>query len=289
MPDFSFGTIFILLYLIFLIIGKFFKINVEKIFTACVLSIIFTVSFWGGTVIRDVITLSNVLFLSISYTLITLAITYLIGNVISKENVVKNATLLFNRTPIYFILVLVLGWLVGTLTNLSLPFDALISYELHALAILVGLLTGSEISLALIKKSGLKAFLSILTSVSGGILAGIISSLIFNVDLRLSLGITMGMGWYSFAGPVVAYYSSPLYGTVAFLSNFLREQLTIVTVPFLRGSNVSLISLGGATTMDDTLPILVATLGKQNSLVFVVNGLVLTILVALILPSLFLI
>lgn len=289
MPDFSFGIIFILLYGISALIGKFVKLKIEKIFLASVLSIIFTVSFWGGTVIRDLFTLVNVLLISISYSLITLIITYILGNLVSRTITINKSSLLFDKTPLYFLIILAIGWIAGITINITLPFDSIISYELYILGILVGLLTGSELSIKLIKNSGINSLIAIFNSILGSILAGFLASFIFSIDLRTSLGITMGMGWYSFAGPVVAFYSSPFYGTIAFLANFFREQLTIASVPFLKGSNISLISLGGATTMDDTLPVLVARLGKQNMIVYMVNGLVLTIIVAIVLPLIFLI
>jgi len=287
MPDFTFGFIFILLYIVSTVIGKLIRIKVERLFFIVVVSIIFTISLWGASIIGNTFLFTNIILLSFVFAIATLFITYLIGNLLSTKIYLDKSYVKFDRSSFYFITVIVLGWLIGFVYNLNLPFDIIISYELYFLSVLVGLLTGSEISIELIKKSGKSSMLSILTSILGSIIAGFLCSFILNINLKISFAIAMGMGWYSFAGPIVAYYSSPYFGIIAFLSNFLREQLTIILVPFIKGSNVSLISLGGATTMDDTLPIYVAKLGKQYSMVSIMNGLGLTILVVIILPLIF--
>jgi uncharacterized membrane protein YbjE (DUF340 family) len=48
---------------------------------------------------------------------------------------------------------------------------------------------------------------------------------------------------------------SPFAGALGFTSNFIRELLTIFIYPKMRDKTTS-ISIGGATTMDSTLPII---------------------------------
>jgi uncharacterized membrane protein YbjE (DUF340 family) len=45
-----------------------------------------------------------------------------------------------------------------------------------------------------------------------------------------------------------------------------------------------LISVGGATTMDDTLPVYVSVLGRDYSVASISNGLLLTVVVPIVVP-----
>ncbi len=68
-------------------------------------------------------------------------------------------------------------------------------------------------------------------AVAGSLLAGLVLSPILRVPLRASLAVALGFGWYTFDGPAVAAYAGPYLGVMAFLANFLREQLTFAVVP----------------------------------------------------------
>ncbi|MGC9108087.1 MAG: LysO family transporter, partial [Infirmifilum sp.] len=83
----------------------------------------------------------------------------------------------------------------------------------------------------------------------------------------------------SFAGPFIAQAYGPLWGFTAFLVNVLREQATFILVPLLRKPFLSMVSLGGATTMDNTLPVYGYVYGEEASVVSIIHGFVLTLLI----------
>ncbi|MGC8598087.1 MAG: lysine exporter LysO family protein, partial [Thermocladium sp.] len=155
--------------------------------------------------------------------------------------------------------------------------------ELYVLAGVVGLSLGSELGRGVLA-AGLNGVKAVTYAVAGSILAGLLLSLLLRVPMRVSLAVALGFGWYTFDGPTVAAYAGPYLGVLAFLANFFREQLTFILVPFLPGSPASLISMGGATTMDDTLPLYASILGRQYSVTAMVNGLLLTLMVPIIVP-----
>jgi uncharacterized membrane protein YbjE (DUF340 family) len=97
----------------------------------------------------------------------------------------------------------------------------------------------------------------------------------------------MGMGWYSLVGPLLSVKFGPAIGTLAFLTNFLREQLTYLLVPSIVVAgfrNVTLVSIGGATSMDDTLPIYRLYMGETGGFIAFVNGFVITMILPELLP-----
>lgn len=65
-------------------------------------------------------------------------------------------------------------------------------------------------------------------------------------------------------------------GTVALLSNIMREMITLLCAPLLVRwfGNLAPISAGGATTMDTTLPIIARYAGQEFAVVSIFHGFV---------------
>jgi len=268
---------FISLFIISLIISKMLNKSYDKALTPIVFILILTISSWASSSIRSTLELMNLLIMSIFYALITIFCTYLIGIFISRTSTsLSIAKAQFKPT---FIIAITIGWIAGFFIPGDLPFRDAISIELLILAIAAGISVGNYFSIDLLKKSAKTTILTIITAILGSIIAGIITSLLFSIDVETSLAICLGMGWYTYTGPIIAASKGYFLGTLAFLANFLREQFTFILVPFLKGSPHSLISIGGATAMDDTLPIYIARLGKEYSISSISSGLILTLLV----------
>ncbi|MDG6928962.1 MAG: lysine exporter LysO family protein [Nitrososphaerota archaeon] len=95
------------------------------------------------------------------------------------------------------------------------------------------------------------------STVLGSAAGGVAAALLFGLGLRLSLAAALGMGWYSFDAPTMASYAGAPAGSLGFFSNFFRELLMLLLYPLaarVLGRGRSLV-LGGATTMDTTLPV----------------------------------
>ena len=273
---------FISLFLASLFISKMLNINYDRALTPVVFILILTISAWASSSIRSTAEVLNVLFLSIVYSLIIVFSTYSVGLLIGKA--VVELTEARAQFKLSFLIAILVGWISGLFLPPFLPFKEAISIELLILAVSAGFAVGNYFSITMLRKSAKTTLLTILTAIVGAILSGIIASVIFSIDLGTSLAICLGMGWYTYTGPIIATYKGSILGSIAFLANFLREQFTFIFIPFLRGNPYSLISIGGATAMDDTLPIYIARLGKEYSISSISCGLLLTILVPFLIP-----
>jgi len=178
---------------------------------------------------------------------------------------------------------LVAGILVGHI--FTPDFGNAYEIMLYALIFLIGVDLGLSFSTGELRKVGRKALLLPFLTLTGSILGGLLAALVLGIEMRWGLAIGAGCGWYSLTGPLIAQYSA-VYGAVGFLGNLLREILTITLYPLaIRKLNPEkAIVIGGATTMDTTLPIMARFGGKEVALVAFVHGFILTAIVPFLLP-----
>ena len=88
------------------------------------------------------------------------------------------------------------------------------------------------------------------------------------------LAIGSGFGYYSLSSIFITQYKGAELGTIALLANILREILTLLCAPLLAKyfGKLAPISMGGATTMDTTLPIITRTSGQDYIIVSIFHG-----------------
>ncbi|MGC9227216.1 lysine exporter LysO family protein [Caldivirga sp.] len=280
------GFMFIVVFAASIIIGKLTPVAVskasDKLVMPIVITLIFTISLWGGGQLTSVSGAGLLITYSLTYALLSVALSYVVGVMMGERR--RNGSFRpMSKAPLVFILTLTVGWLLGVVLHV-IGVGSIVEAELIALAGIIGLSSSRVMSIKSLIAGGRIGAEAGVSALLGSVIAGSLLSFIFNIRLNTSLAIALGMGWYTFTGPVVALYAGPYYGLLAFLSNFLREQLTFILVPFIPGSPQALISIGGATTMDDTLPVYVSVLGKDYSVASISNGLLLTILVPIIVP-----
>ncbi|WP_291998790.1 lysine exporter LysO family protein [Caldivirga sp.] len=280
------GFMFIVVFAASIIIGKLTPVAVskasDKLVMPIVIILIFTISLWGGGQLTSVSGAGFLIAYSLTYALLSVALSYVVGVMMGERR--RNGSFRpMSKAPLVFIVTLTVGWLLGAVLHV-VGVGSIVEAELIALAGIIGLSSSRVMSIKSLIAGGRIGVQAGVSALLGSVIAGSLLSFIFNIRLNTSLAIALGMGWYTFTGPVVALYAGPYYGLLAFLSNFLREQLTFILVPFIPGSPQALISIGGATTMDDTLPVYVSVLGKDYSVASISNGLLLTILVPIIVP-----
>ena len=92
------------------------------------------------------------------------------------------------------------------------------------------------------------------------------------------LGGTAGMGWYSLSGVLLTDLISAEIGTIAFLSNILREILTFLLIPVLAKylNGYTAIAPAGATSSDTSLSILMKYTDEEVAMMAVINGVLCT-------------
>ncbi|MCY0883274.1 MAG: LysO family transporter, partial [Acidianus infernus] len=224
-----FTLTFILLYVVSLLLGR--KINIPQIFSdGIVLILIFTISFWGGNQISAEY-VGSIILVSLISSLVIVTITYFLGLFINErieEGKIKRVDV---KTQLKYLLPLIIGFSVGLIMRFhSLEisnniFGEIIDWELYVLAVVIGISIGKELKKELMTRISRFAIFSVVIAILGGIISSVILFLFLSIKpFNLALAISLGSGWYSYTGPIVAKYYGPFYGVTAFLVNFLREQ-----------------------------------------------------------------
>ncbi|MFP3233495.1 MAG: lysine exporter LysO family protein [Sulfolobaceae archaeon] len=279
----NFTLTFLSLYLISMAIGR--KVKLPSVVTEItVLVLIFTISYWGGVSI-PVNEIASVLLISLIMATLLILITYVIG-LFFIDKVHLHPMKINLRMQIKYVIPLVLGLILGLGIRFELPFTFIIDYELYLLAVIIGIEIGRSFNIGLLKRTTGLAILAVTVDVVGAIILSVIFSPL--IPLKASLMITLGSGWYSYTGPFVAKYFGPALGVIGFLSNFLREQLAFILLPILlrvKATPIGAIAIGGATSMDVTLPLYVDLLGGEYAVGAMISGFILTLLIPIILPT----
>ncbi|MDD6175757.1 MAG: lysine exporter LysO family protein [Firmicutes bacterium] len=110
----------------------------------------------------------------------------------------------------------------------------------------------------------------ILASVAGGAIAGAL----LGIPPAGGMAVAAGLGWYSLSGVLVGELFTPQLGTIAFLSNLMREILTFCLVPFVAKhfNGYTAIAPAAATSEDTTLAILMKYTNEEVVVMAVFNG-----------------
>ena len=92
----------------------------------------------------------------------------------------------------------------------------------------------------------------------------------------VAIALLQGFGYYSLSGILITGSKGAELGTVALLSNIIRELLTLLGAPLLARwfGSLAPIAAGGATTADTTLPVITRTCGDELAVVSIYHGMV---------------
>lgn len=181
------------------------------------------------------------------------------------------------------VLVALAGWVPE-----GLPMDQITEWGLYLLLVCVGFGLGMEEGFfASLKTLPIRSLLlplvTVVGSLTGGLLAwGLLTWFRTSVpDLTDTLAVTSGFGYYSLSSVLLDEQRGPMVATIALAANLLRELLTLLTAPMLRKwfGPYAIISSGGATSMDTTLPAAVRYGGSRYAPVSIYHGFVLTVAV----------
>lgn len=172
----------------------------------------------------------------------------------------------------------VLGIIVGLCHFVPQDFlDSDVSYyALCALMFCVGISIGCDTSVlkSFRKVNPRLMFLPVMTIV--GTLAGCAAASLVLGHRQLTdcLAIGSGFGYYSLSSIFITEYRGPELGTIALLANICREILTLLCAPLLARyfGKLAPVSVGGATSMDTTLPIITRASGEQFIIVSIFHG-----------------
>lgn len=157
------------------------------------------------------------------------------------------------------------------------------NYTLYILMVLVGIGTGANPNTwKILKRLKFSLFLVPLSAVIGTFIGVIIVSLVLpTICVTDGLAVGSGFGYYSLSSILITNVKGDLLGVTALLSNIIREIITLLFTPLIAKyfGKTAPISVGGATSMDTTLPIITKTVGTEYAIISVFNGTILTIAV----------
>ena len=276
----------ILVFMAFLVLGRFFyHRNLEKLSMVIVGILVFTIGVWSGKSLSSNIFL--IIFSAVLYLFCLFTITLISGIIIHRSfSLSSRKRSGFSITILFMVL---LGWITSFFIpeHFSIFLSMLIRLELYVLIALIALSVSRYFTKETIFSNGREAVKAVSESFLNGLFTGLVFWFITGTDLRVSIAIAWGMGWYSFTGPFIGLQAGPIMGMLAFLVNLLREQLTFLVVPLIKEPRLSLLSIGGATTMDNTLPVYSMVYGKEFSMTALIHGAIHTLLVPLILTIIF--
>ncbi len=159
----------------------------------------------------------------------------------------------------------------------------LITCTLFSLLFFVGVSIGSDRPvLRNIKKMKAKTILFPLITISGTLAGSVVFSLFFKrLTFFDAMAVGSGFGYYSLSSVIIAELKGNRLATIGLIANIIREIFTILFAPLIYSifGRFALISSGGATSMDTTLPVVLRFSGKESAIISVYHGIVLTILV----------
>ena len=117
--------------------------------------------------------------------------------------------------------------------------------------------------------------------VVGSIAGGMVCAVLSGIPMNVSTAIASGLGWYSLAGVTIENLAGAQMGSIAFLSNLMREIFSFFMIPWIAKhlNYYSCIAPAGATSEDTTLPMMFKYTNEETVVLSVINGVICSALV----------
>ncbi len=154
-------------------------------------------------------------------------------------------------------------------------------YILYTMMLVVGLSIGCDKgALKALRKQSLGVILLPLGTIAGTLLGALLCfPLLHSIELKDCLSIASGLSYYSLSSILLTEYRGAEIGTIALLSNVIREITTILLAPLMVqfAGRFASISAAGAASIDTLLPIITRYSGKEVVMISIFHGLVMEI------------
>lgn len=124
---------------------------------------------------------------------------------------------------------------------------------------------------------------------AGSLLGGAMAALVLGMPVRDGLAVAGGFGYYSLSSVLITQLADASLGSVALLSNLVRELFTLLFAPLCvrLGGPLGVLAAGGATSMDTCLPVVTRYSGERCGILAVFSGMCLSLVVPLLVTALF--
>ena len=175
-------------------------------------------------------------------------------------------------------LALVLGLLCGLsgtdaaiVQFISRHSDMILYILMFSVGISIGMHNGI---LKKIRQYHLKILIIPLGITAGSILGGILCALLLKLPVTQGAAVASGMGWYSLAGVTISRLGGAELGSIAFMSNLMREFFSFFLIPITASklNYCTCIAPAAATSEDTTLPVLLKYTNEETVVLAVLNG-----------------
>lgn len=148
---------------------------------------------------------------------------------------------------------------------------------LYALMFSVGISIGMQRGMAnKIREYHLKIFVIPIGVIIGSFIGGVLCAWILDLPIWHGAAVASGMGWYSLAGATISQVGGAELGSIAFMSNLMREIFSFILIPFLaiKLNYYTCIASAGATSEDTTLPVMLKYTNEETVVLSVFNGVI---------------
>lgn len=189
---------------------------------------------------------------------------------------------------IILLVTLVIGMAFGWLNLGHFPFLSGAESAIFAIMLCaIGLHLGQDRQLwQRILQAGWRMLLFPLNIVIGTLLGCLLAAFVLRAPPGETMAIGAGYGWYSLAALLLNELDGARVAAIAFMANLFRELLGFIFIPVFarfRQGAIS-IAIGGATTMDTTLPLIARSTSPETAVYAFVNGVIVSSLVPLAIP-----
>lgn len=166
----------------------------------------------------------------------------------------------------------------SVLSLLTSHVDIILCLLMFLVGISVGLHRGL---LANLRKYHIRIFIIPAGVVAGSLAGGMLCGLVTPFTMGESTAVACGLGWYSLTGVTLGNLAGAQVGSIAFLSNLMREIFSFFCIPILsrRLNSYSCIASAGATSEDTTLPMMIKYTDEETVVLSVINGVICSALV----------
>lgn len=194
------------------------------------------------------------------------------------------------KAPLKLLVFVVAGLALGlVLPPLSFDMGKVTGWTLDALLFFIGMQfvqSGASLKEALASPAALAVPIA---TIVGTLASSLLLIPLFSLSAGKAMALAGGFGWYSLSGVLISNLGDPVLGSASFLANMFRESLALLLIPFLGRSRVPAmaVSVGGATAMDVTLPLIEQSAGPWIVPVSFMSGALLSLVVPFLVPICF--
>ena len=182
------------------------------------------------------------------------------------------------KSSLAILLFFLLGCVGGLYYTADFDLHLLSVDVLYVLMLLLGINLGCNQDLkGFVRQFSFKMLLVPLATVAGTFLFSAVAGFILSQwSVFDCMAVGSGFAYYSLSSIFITEYRGAELGTIALLTNIIREMITLLMTPLMAKwfGPLAPISSGGATTMDTTLPIITQTIGQRYVALSIFHGFV---------------